>query len=303
MSDQSCPNVSICIPAYKQPGYLHRLLESIINQTYSNYEIIVTDDSPDSCVERIASNYYGSSNITYVRNAKRLGSPQNWNAAMRLARGKWIKMMHHDDWFASPDSLNEFALAAEKCDTQTLIFSESNACNALGETQYTYSPPSDAEKRFRNAAVALALHNLIGGPSATMFRRDPHFQFDANLIWLVDVDAYIRLLTKSPATYVRKPLINVSLAENEQLTAVITKNRPLMLAEHIYLFGKSGLEKQCFASAFINEELRKLTPLELLSLLQMRIIRKQIPKMATRYILEQLKNGCRVSRTKHKQEA
>ena len=290
MKEKSHPNVSICIPAYQQPEYLHRLLQSIINQSYSNYEIIVTDDSLDLRVEQVVSNYNGRANLTYLRNPERLGSPQNWNAAMRLARGKWIKMMHHDDWFTTPDSLETFVSCAEQVDTQALIFSQSNACNASGQKKYTYLPPDDAEDRFRNPALALALHNLIGGPSATMFRRDSEFHFDANLIWLVDIDAYIRLLVKSPPVYIRKPLVNVSLAENGQLTAAITRNRPLMLAEHIYLFKKNGLDKQPLAYTYIGEELRHLTSLELLSLLQMRIIRKQLPQIFMHFIRERFKD-------------
>ena len=43
--------ISICIPAYKHVDYLQRLLDSILIQTYKNFEIIITDDRPDNSVE------------------------------------------------------------------------------------------------------------------------------------------------------------------------------------------------------------------------------------------------------------
>ncbi len=41
------PLISICVPAYKQPGYVARVLESVLQQDYKNVEIIISDDSPD----------------------------------------------------------------------------------------------------------------------------------------------------------------------------------------------------------------------------------------------------------------
>ena len=45
------PLISICIPAYKRIDYLQKLLDSISIQTFKDYEVIVTDDSPDESVE------------------------------------------------------------------------------------------------------------------------------------------------------------------------------------------------------------------------------------------------------------
>src|SRR5258705_12616457 len=95
--------ISICIPAYKRVKYLERLLESIMTQEYKDFEVIISDDSDDDCVARHIKNYSGKFSIHYYKNNPSLGTPANWNFAISLARGIWIKLMNHHDWFSSPD--------------------------------------------------------------------------------------------------------------------------------------------------------------------------------------------------------
>src|ERR1044072_4054338 len=95
--------ISICIPAYKNVDFLKRLLDSIAIQTYSNYEIIICDDSPDESVAEFIKSRSVLKNIRYHRNVSSLGTPENWNECIRRANGEWIKIMHDDDWFAEPD--------------------------------------------------------------------------------------------------------------------------------------------------------------------------------------------------------
>src|SRR5436305_6619415 len=102
------PLISICIPAYKNVEYLKRLLDSIATQTFRYFEVIITDDSNDNSVyDYINSNNRGFL-LSYNKNEKPLGSPENWNAAVRRAKGDWIKIMHHDDWFSSNSALDVF---------------------------------------------------------------------------------------------------------------------------------------------------------------------------------------------------
>ena len=94
------PLISICIPAYKRIEFLQRLFNSIAIQTYKDYEVIITDDSPDESVSTFIKNYGAIDNVLYFRNLITLGTPENWNESIRKASGTWIKLMHDDDWFA-----------------------------------------------------------------------------------------------------------------------------------------------------------------------------------------------------------
>src|SRR3954452_21932607 len=104
------PEVSICIPAYDQPKLLERCLQSVIEQTYVDYEVIITDDSSHNRLQEIVRKL-NDKRISYYRNPSALGSPANWNEAITYAKGKYIKILHHDDWFASNTALAKFVKA------------------------------------------------------------------------------------------------------------------------------------------------------------------------------------------------
>jgi glycosyltransferase involved in cell wall biosynthesis len=62
------PKVSICIPAYKQTGPLQKTLESVQMQGFLDYEIVLTDDSPDDAVEKLARSFSFGNKLRYFRN-------------------------------------------------------------------------------------------------------------------------------------------------------------------------------------------------------------------------------------------
>ena len=113
--------VSICVPAYKNPVGVERLLESIKVQSFTDYEVVVTDDSPDGSVEEVVRRAEVPG-IVYVRNAVRKGATGNWNEAVRHASGEYIKIMHHDDWFTDRDCLARFVEMLEEHPEADLAF-------------------------------------------------------------------------------------------------------------------------------------------------------------------------------------
>ena len=100
------PKVSICIPAYNRPDTLRRCLKSIAGQSFRDFEVIITDDSLTDNVEKAVNEFRDMLAIRYYKNNVRLGSPKNWNSAVRRANGKYIKIIHHDDWFSTENSLS-----------------------------------------------------------------------------------------------------------------------------------------------------------------------------------------------------
>jgi glycosyltransferase involved in cell wall biosynthesis len=232
------PLVSICIPAFKQGTFINRLLKSIYSQDVSDFEVIVTDDSPGDEVYSVIQNWINDPRLKYYRNSQRLGSPKNWNAALGKAKGKWIKMMHHDDWFNGTNSLSQFVITAENIGKSAFVISQSNACNIDGIVQYVHYPPHNTCELLLDPERSLLASNYIGCPSATLFYNDRNITFDEKLIWVVDVDAYMRIAKRMTSALINNPLINVSLAEGDHVTSTISKNKPLMLSEVCYLFDK-----------------------------------------------------------------
>jgi glycosyltransferase involved in cell wall biosynthesis len=90
--------LSICLPTYNAGGFLSQALDSILNQTYKDYEIIIVDDnSTDNTPEIINRYLQKDSRIKYFQNEQNLGIFHNWNKCLEYASGDCINMFAQDD--------------------------------------------------------------------------------------------------------------------------------------------------------------------------------------------------------------
>lgn len=92
------PLISVIVPIYKVEEYLSRCVDSIINQTYKNLEIILVDDgSPDNC-PKICDDYAKMDNRIKVIHKENGGLSDARNAGMNVATGEYISFIDSDDW-------------------------------------------------------------------------------------------------------------------------------------------------------------------------------------------------------------
>ena len=243
------PKVSICIPTYNQTKFLKRNLESILIQDYIDYEIIITDDSTTNDVELLIKSYDFNGKLFYTKNETRQGSPANWNKSISIARGEFIKILHHDDWFLKKTSLSKFVAEIEKDPTCFFVFSNSSTYikkifkknNSINE---------EALNILRKDPKVLMLANYIGGPSATIFRKSLQIEFDPNLKWLVDIEFYIRIISlNSKIKYIKEPLIATIALENHQITRQYESDLEIELLEYLYVY-----KKHCAGLNYKNKE-------------------------------------------------
>ncbi|MBS1567376.1 MAG: glycosyltransferase family 2 protein, partial [Bacteroidetes bacterium] len=190
------PLISICIPVYQKKEKLRRLLRSIAIQTFTEYEIIVSDDSPTDEMEQLLPEF-PSLNILYHRNTPSLGVPANWNRAVSQARGEWIKIMHDDDWFSSPSVLEQFARAAIE-NTAGFIFCGYTRFHELTAKKVAVTLKKRELSALNRSPFCLFENNLIGHPSVTMYKREPLLQYDERYKWVVDISFYMRYLQARP---------------------------------------------------------------------------------------------------------
>ncbi len=232
------PFISICIPAYQRPQYLKRLLDSVVLQTFKDYEVIITDDSPDDTVEKIADLYPKISRLHYHKNKASLGTPANWNAAIGLAQGKWIKLMHDDDWFADAKALQQFADCAQKHEGAFIFSAYTNVFENTGREKPVF-PEKFRLKQLRRNPASILSKNIIGHPSTTLCPNDAAFLYDENLKWLVDVEMYIRVLERHTAVYIPEPLVKIGMSDS-QVTARVKGVAEVEIKEHLYFLKKRG---------------------------------------------------------------
>jgi glycosyltransferase involved in cell wall biosynthesis len=231
--------VSICIPAYRQVEHLRETLVSIKAQMYTDYELIVTDDSPDDSVERLLAEFDWQERLTYRRNAPALGSPANWNAAVELSHGEYIKVLHHDDAFTSPDALEKFVGMLDEAPGAGFGFSASRIEDASSERFRINRASPEQLSQLRTMPECLFWGNFIGAPSATIIRRSAWQPYDRDLKWLVDIEHYIRLLKSGAGfVYCDAPLIVTPTNAAHQVTEACSGNGVVELDEYYRLFSR-----------------------------------------------------------------
>lgn len=232
------PLVSICIPTYQQTEYLNKCLESILIQDFKNYELIISDDTPNETIELFLKSTLKDVPYSYFRNSPSLGSPENWNFAISKAKGKYIKIMHHDDFFTQPDSLKLMVDEIEKqkasflfCQTDVLYLkNNTHRLNQITQKQYAI---------LKSKPEFLFFKNMIGAPSATLCVNNKAFSYDKKFKWLVDVDFYMQyLFNKQKIVYINKPLISTVHDAEGQVTRTVIEDKLIQIREHVLLFNK-----------------------------------------------------------------
>ena len=116
------PKISVIIPVYNVEPYIRQCLDSVVNQTYKNLEIIIIDDgSPDSCGE-ICDEYAKKDNRIRIIHKENGGLSAARNDGLKYVTGKWISFVDPDDW-CELDMYEKAIVKAKENDADIVIFS------------------------------------------------------------------------------------------------------------------------------------------------------------------------------------
>jgi glycosyltransferase domain-containing protein len=115
IENNSLPKISVIIPTYNRPQLLKRAIESVLKQTYQNFEIIIIDGSPNDETEKIIKPYLSDSRIRYFHEPDvhtstvkdRANIAKARNKAIKLAQGKYIAPLDDDDFWYDEKKLEK----------------------------------------------------------------------------------------------------------------------------------------------------------------------------------------------------
>lgn len=93
--------VSIIMPSYNTAAYIKETINSVISQTYQQWELIIVDDCSTDNTDEIVGSFLKDSRIRYMKNERNSGAAVSRNRAIREARGKWIAFLDSDDLWMS----------------------------------------------------------------------------------------------------------------------------------------------------------------------------------------------------------
>ncbi len=105
------PTVSVIVPNYNHARYLRQRIESVLRQTYQDFEVILLDDCSTDDSRSILSSYAGDPRVRMEFNEVNSGSTfKQWNKGVRLARGEYVWIAESDD-YADDAAVREVGVA------------------------------------------------------------------------------------------------------------------------------------------------------------------------------------------------
>ncbi|HEX5585693.1 MAG TPA: glycosyltransferase family 2 protein [Acidimicrobiia bacterium] len=215
------PLVSVCVPTYNGDRYVERTVRSALEQTLTDLEVIVSDDgSVDATLDVVRT--IDDARVRIVTNPGAGGASSNWNHAVSLARGNYVKVLCQDDELY-PECLARQVDAMERgrADHVVLVGCRRDIVDDRDRVIHARRGWSGAPTVASGAAVARASvragTNVVGEPSSTLFRRDALDRiggFAADQAYMIDLDAWTRMLQHGTLAYVQDALCTFRVSSN-----------------------------------------------------------------------------------------
>jgi len=207
--------VSVCIPTYNSARHLRESLDSIVNQTYPNKEIIVSDNASTDGSEEIIKEYVEKYKIKYYRNEKNIGGEANFTRCIELAQGEYIAVFHSDDIY-KPEMVEKQVQAFQNNPSIGAVFTMANRINNSGKIIGVDKIPLELRNNgiyhFPEIFFSIMRNdNFLLCPSAMVkckiYKELAPFNED-KFNTSADLDIWLRILIKHPIAILDEKLMN-----------------------------------------------------------------------------------------------
>ena len=222
--------VSVCIPVYNGAEYIGKAIESVLNQNYKEYELLIVDNhSTDCTLEEVER--FSDPRIRLIKNPENYGMFENWNICLHEAQGEYIQILCADD-FIEANCLAGKVRILDKYPDVVLVFSASNVVDAKGKILLKRRP---LHKNLicggRQMAVkSFRAGNIYGEPSNVMFRKRAGKKigkFSNSLFYSSDWDYWLRLSLEGRVAYIDRHLTNFRVSASSTTSTLIKQLKQL----------------------------------------------------------------------------
>jgi glycosyltransferase involved in cell wall biosynthesis len=211
--------VSVVLTTYNRASILPATIKSVLDQTFSDFELIVCDDCSTDSTESILREYaLGDSRIQYHENKRTLGMPSNLNAGIALAHGEYVANLHDDDEY-SPVLLERWIQVLDRYPSAGFVFNAYRSLGPGGREHRVYREPlSECQPGCVVIERVFFRRWRFDSPvwGTTMVRRSAYEMvgpFDERFGFFADVDMWLRLADRFDVAYVDEPLIGLRSPE------------------------------------------------------------------------------------------
>lgn len=264
------PEISVIMAVYNSERFLKEAVDSILNQTFTNFELIIIDDGSTDSSEKIINKYLeADSRIVFLKNIKNLGVITTRNKALDIAKGKYIAIMDSDD-----------LSLAKRLQHQYEYLEKNNDIFLLGGSAIII----DEKSKIRGLHFAMSNKNLVINKlplgnciyhSSVMFRNNYSFRYRDKMKYGVeDYDLYLNILLSGwKVTNINEFLIKYRINKKSiSNTNILLQDEFAQISQQLFKYG----------SKLGNIEYHKFNPDRVVSLFNPNINSKKILKVKIR---------------------
>ncbi len=271
---QVFPLVSILIPTYNGEEFLAKAIESALNQTYPNLEIIISDDGSTDATVKIAESFQHQSSIPYrILTHSNYGLVKNLNFCIQEAQGKYIKFIFQDDWLEA-NCIEKMVDLAEQDPEIGLVFSPRQVIihpNSKSDPicQSAYNGAINLHQKWSQLKsiqfgqdllsdpnCLISGLNKIGEPTTVLILKEVFKElgeFDPNLQQLLDVDMWWRIMGHYKIAFIDQALSSLVIHKQQQTQINISQQENYKDYERLYL---KIFQDPCYS--FLNQSFKNI---------------------------------------------
>jgi glycosyltransferase involved in cell wall biosynthesis len=199
------PKVSIAIPLYNCESHIRETIDSVLSQTFGDFELIIIDDQSTDDSFHITKSY-NDKRIRVIQNSERQGFFGNWNTCLKHMTGTYCKLLPHDDPL-EPTCLEKQVRILDKNPDVALVHCARKIIDPAGHILTTRIPRETAGIKESDESLRRIVRsgtNPFGEPAAVMFRQETKDKIkgfsDADM-YSIDIEYWSRLLTQGKRYY------------------------------------------------------------------------------------------------------
>ena len=278
------PKITVLMPVYNAEKYLHEAIDSILNQTFTDFEfLIINDASTDKSKKIILS--FKDPRIRYYENQKNLGVAKTLNWGLKLAKAKYIARMDADDIASSKRLQLQYEVLNQQENKLAVVVSYYDIINKKGNFLYTQKNSVSPEEIY----YTLQFRNCIGHPTV---------MFDKNIILkdfkgystsheAEDYDLWLRLASRYKFRKIKKRLLKLRIHPKSRVGSFgnhINQSAFLLVRNNLSLMINQPINIKT-AKILTNYQVSKFSSNEIkLAILVLRKINKQIMKSCPNFL-------------------
>lgn len=242
----SGPRVSVVLPTYNRADVVDRAIESVLDQTYTGFELVVVDDASTDDTDAVVG-AFDDDRIRYVEHRENRGASAARNTGIRAATGEIIAFQDSDDVWGA-EKLERQVAVFDRTDGEVGVVYTGTWRDRDGERRYVPGPGVDPKSG--DVRDALFAQNFVTTQAAAV--RAPCFErvgtFDEDLPALVDWELWLRVAEHYEFRYVDEPLVTAHVRADSisRMDDRKVRARERIVRKHRDRFPRKQLARQLF---------------------------------------------------------